>query len=163
MKRSGFTMIELIFVIVILGILAAVALPKFIGVSEQAQVGKVKGYVGSLNRTVAPSLWSESISKATVKGSVKDNTVVNFDDKIKEQLPPLEAINDDGTDMNDIVLANCAAAAAADGTPTAPATGVGTIATMTIGTQTYNIGCIDGNMNQAPVFFLEDGTTVILK
>ena len=35
MKRAGFTMIELIFVIVILGILSAVALPKMVGVADQ--------------------------------------------------------------------------------------------------------------------------------
>ena len=58
MKRAGFTMIELIFVIVILGILSAVALPKFIGVSEQAKAGKCKAFVGTLNRTVLPALWS---------------------------------------------------------------------------------------------------------
>jgi len=59
MKRAGFTMIELIFVIVILGILSAVALPKFIGVSEQAEAGKCKAFVGTLNRTVFPALWSD--------------------------------------------------------------------------------------------------------
>ena len=61
MKRAGFTMIELIFVIVILGILSAVALPKFIGVSEQAEAGKCKAFVGTLNRTVLPALWSDAI------------------------------------------------------------------------------------------------------
>jgi len=61
MKRAGFTMIELIFVIVILGILSAVALPKFIGVSEQAEAGKCKAFIGTMNRTVGPAIWSDMV------------------------------------------------------------------------------------------------------
>ncbi|WP_457743645.1 type II secretion system protein [Sulfurimonas sp.] len=55
-------MIELVFVIVILGILSAVALPKFIGVSTQAHDAKVKAFIATLNGTVGPALWAKSLA-----------------------------------------------------------------------------------------------------
>lgn len=47
-QQSGFTLIELVMVIVILGILAATALPKFINLQGEARTAAVKGVAGAL-------------------------------------------------------------------------------------------------------------------
>ena len=46
--EQGFTLIELVMVIVILGVLAAVAIPKFVDLSNDAQVAATQGVAGSI-------------------------------------------------------------------------------------------------------------------
>jgi MSHA pilin protein MshA len=62
MKKSsqrGFTLIELVVVIVILGILAAFALPRFMGLEVQARKASVNGLEGSIRSAaaLAHSVW----------------------------------------------------------------------------------------------------------
>jgi MSHA pilin protein MshA len=48
-QQSGFTLIELIVVIVILGILAATALPKFVDLTTDAKQAALKGLAGAIS------------------------------------------------------------------------------------------------------------------
>ncbi|MBV2235394.1 MAG: prepilin-type N-terminal cleavage/methylation domain-containing protein [Sterolibacterium sp.] len=48
-NQQGFTLIELIIVIVILGILAAVAMPKFVDLSGEAEEAALQGVAGSIS------------------------------------------------------------------------------------------------------------------
>ena len=51
-QQSGFTLVELVVVIVILGILAATAIPKFAAYSQQAKIAALNGVAGAIRSAV---------------------------------------------------------------------------------------------------------------
>lgn len=52
-NEEGFTLIELIIVIVILGIIAGVAVPKFIGLSSSARLSAARGVGSAISGTIS--------------------------------------------------------------------------------------------------------------
>ena len=89
--KNAFTMIELIFVIVILGILSAVALPKFSGMGTEAHIAKARSDISSIRSSIlterqsrlikGDSSWISGLSQnqtTLFDGNDSDHTLLQY-------------------------------------------------------------------------------------
>lgn len=102
--RKGFTLIELIAVVVVLAILAGVALPKYFDYAAQAKVSACKGALGGVRSGVA-----NFYANAAIGGSAAYPTLVQLETigTVMQENIPANPYNN----SNDVVAATWNAAA----------------------------------------------------
>ncbi|MCL1089002.1 prepilin-type N-terminal cleavage/methylation domain-containing protein [Shewanella profunda] len=78
-KQNGFSLIELVIVIVILGLLAATAIPRFLNVTDDAQDASVDGVAGGLSTAVSFVRSQWEVDGRRNNNVLLDGTSVNLD------------------------------------------------------------------------------------
>src|SRR4028118_514736 len=68
-QDKGFILIELLVVIIIIGILSAIALPSFLNQANKAKQSEAKQYIGSMNRS-QQAVYAENGRFATSVGEL---------------------------------------------------------------------------------------------
>jgi len=101
-NQRGFTLIELVVVLVVLSLLAAVAVPKFIEVTKQAEASAVRGVLGNLRsalslRMAQGLINGEELSKWAYNGPNADERLYPMHDLLIERPEQYQGITS-GTD-----------------------------------------------------------------
>jgi len=100
--RKGFTLVEILIVVVILGILAAIVVPQFTNATQDAQAGNIKAQLDTLNnqielfraRTNAYPTAADYSSSSTVGGHTTWGTLINGG---YVKAPPVNPVNGSST------------------------------------------------------------------
>ncbi|WP_303649957.1 type IV pilin protein [Desulfobotulus pelophilus] len=83
-NQQGFTLIEIIAVLVLLGILAAVAVPRYFDMQDSARDNAVKGALAAAQADVS-MLYANSVVKSTNFTAPVDQTVGDFNYKAEQK------------------------------------------------------------------------------
>lgn len=72
-KQAGFTLIELVVVIVLLGILAVTALPRFVNLQSDARIAAIESLAGTM-RAAANQVYAKSLVNGAIGIGAADGT-----------------------------------------------------------------------------------------
>ncbi|MGF1789562.1 prepilin-type N-terminal cleavage/methylation domain-containing protein [Photobacterium profundum] len=115
-KQTGFSLVELVIVIIVVGLLSAVALPRFIQITDEAKKSSIKGIAGGYATAAlsARAQWEaygrpaddNSQNVVNYDGTVFSLTKAVANDSVRDGYPfALEASNK--SDVNSVDVNDC--------------------------------------------------------